>query len=85
VAFYDGATLIVTEVISKTILLPMLAYGVCLGVAEIAESTNLKGCPYTFVYKVYVNAILRGNPEHIAVCMIKTLKPWILIGQTMLN
>jgi hypothetical protein len=24
------------------------------GVAEIAESTNLKGCPHTFVYIVYV-------------------------------
>ena len=23
------------------------------GVAEIAESTNLKGCPHTFVYIVY--------------------------------
>ena len=26
------------------------------GVAEIAESTNLKGCPHTFVYTVYVLA-----------------------------
>jgi hypothetical protein len=24
------------------------------GVAEIAESTNLKGCPHTFVYIVYL-------------------------------
>jgi hypothetical protein len=24
-----------------------------IGVAEIAESTNLKGCPHTFVYIVY--------------------------------
>ena len=25
------------------------------GVAEIAESTHLKGCPHTFVYVVYLS------------------------------
>ena len=66
-AFYDGATLKVTEHFSKAILLPMfflwrLHGGVldfinlsATGGAEIAESTNLKGCPQTFVqaYIVY--------------------------------
>ena len=28
------------------------------GVAEIAESTHLKGCPHTFVYIVYVDTDL---------------------------
>ena len=28
------------------------------GVAEIAESTNLKGCPHAFVYIVYVSRLL---------------------------
>ena len=49
------------------ILLPVFVYGDCMavcsyfihlsamGVAEIAESTNLKGCPHTFVYIVYNN------------------------------
>ena len=29
--------------------------------AEIAESTNLKGCPHSFVYIVYVNSF--GPPQ----------------------
>jgi hypothetical protein len=52
VASNDGATLKVTELFSKAILLPMFVYGVCIavmldfihlsemGVAEIAESTK---------------------------------------------
>ena len=50
-----------TELFSKVILLPMFVYGDCMAlcsilytcqqrVAEIAESTNLKGCSHTFVY-----------------------------------
>ena len=64
-ASYGGATLKVTELFSKAILLTMFVYGdflaVCLifiylsttGVTEIAKSTNLKWCPQTFVYIVY--------------------------------
>jgi hypothetical protein len=52
----------VTELFSKDILQPMFVYGDCMavcliffihlsatGVAEIVESTNLKGCPHAFV------------------------------------
>ena len=28
------------------------------GLTEIAESTNLKGCPLTFVYIVYVDLVI---------------------------
>ena len=61
-ASYDGATLKVTEIFSKTILLPMFVYGDCVfdfihlsetGAAEIAKSTNLKH-PHTFGHVVYV-------------------------------
>uniref|UniRef100_A0A674CQL9 adenylate cyclase n=1 Tax=Salmo trutta TaxID=8032 RepID=A0A674CQL9_SALTR len=58
VASYDGATLKVTEIFSEAIVLAMSVYGDCMavcsilytclsatGVAEIAESTNLNGCP----------------------------------------
>jgi hypothetical protein len=60
--FYDGATLKVTELFSKAILLSMFVYEDCMaggldfihlsatGVAEIAESTHLKECPHTSVY-----------------------------------
>jgi hypothetical protein len=55
---YDGATLNVTELFSKAILLPMFVYGDCMavcwiihlsavGVAEITKSTNLKVRPPT--------------------------------------
>ena len=68
-ASYDGATLKVTEIFSKAILLPMLVYGACmavcsilytcqqLGVAEIAKSTNFKEGPHTFVFIVYVHIV----------------------------
>ena len=60
-ASYDAATLKVTELFSKAILLPIFVYGDCMavcsivytsatGVAEITEFTNLKGCQHTFVY-----------------------------------
>jgi hypothetical protein len=59
VASYDGATLKVTELFSKAILLSVFVYGDCMAtflsatfVAEIGKSTNLKGCPHTFVYIV---------------------------------
>jgi hypothetical protein len=53
------ATLKVTELFSKAIRLTMFGYGDCLavcslfihlskmGMAEVAEFTNLKGCPHT--------------------------------------
>ena len=56
----------VTELFSKVILLPMFVYGDCMAVcsifihlsamavAEIAKSTNLKGCPHKFAYIVYI-------------------------------
>ena len=64
VAFCDGATLKVIEFFSKTILLPVCRWRfhgsvhdyihlLAIGVAEIATSTHLKGCPHTFVYVVY--------------------------------
>ena len=65
VASYEGATLKVTE-LSKANLLTMFVYGDCMVVSsilytcqqwvwlKIAESTNLKMCPHTFVYIVYV-------------------------------
>ena len=64
-AYYDGAMLKVTELFSKAILVLMFVYGDCMtvldfihlsatGVAEIAESTNLKVRPHTFVFKVYI-------------------------------
>ena len=55
VASYDGATLKVTKLFNKAILLPIFTYGDCMalcsilctwsamGVAEIPESTNLNG------------------------------------------
>ena len=57
VASYDSDILKVTELFSKAILLPMFVYGDCMAVysiiytcqqrvAEIVESTHLKGCPY---------------------------------------
>ena len=69
----DDATLKVTELFSKTILMPMFVYGDCMalctifihlsatGVVEIATSTNLKGCPHTFVYIVYDDHKVCGN------------------------
>ena len=33
-------------------------YTSATGVAEIAESTNLTGCPHTFVYIVYVPVLV---------------------------
>ena len=65
-ASYGGATLKVTELFSKSILLPMFVYGDCMAVlldfihlsatvvAEIAESTNLKGSQHTFGHIVYL-------------------------------
>jgi hypothetical protein len=61
VSSYDGAMLKVPELFNKAILLPMFVYGDCVldfihlsatGVAEIAKSTHLKGCPHTYVYIV---------------------------------
>ena len=61
VASCDGAMLKVTKLFSKAILLPMFVYRDCMavfldfihlsatGVAEIAKSTHLKGCPHTLV------------------------------------
>ena len=66
-ASYDSATLKVTELFSKAILLPMFVYWDCIGfvlnfihlsatgVDQIAKSTNLKGCPHTFACIVYLN------------------------------
>jgi hypothetical protein len=68
VASYDGATLKVTELFS----IGHSTANVCLwrlhgcvldviqlsatGVAEIAKSTNLKGCPPTYGHVLYVKA-----------------------------
>jgi hypothetical protein len=61
VASYGGTTFKVIELFTKDILLTMYDYGDCMavcsisiylsamGVAEIAKSTNLKGCQHTFV------------------------------------
>jgi hypothetical protein len=66
-ASYDSATLKVTELFNKAILLPLFflrrLHGCVLdfihlsptGMAEIAKSTHLKACPHTFVYIVYLN------------------------------
>ena len=62
VASYDCATLKVTELFSKAILLPMFVYGDCIAVCSIyirylsatAESTIMKGCPHIFIYSVYI-------------------------------
>ena len=64
---YDGATLKVTVLFSKVILLSMFVYGDCIavcsihllatGVAELAGSTHLKGCPHTFVCTVEVSSL----------------------------
>ena len=65
VASYDRATLKVPELFCKAILLPMFVYGDCMavclilytsatGVAEMAESANLKACPHTFGHTVYL-------------------------------
>ena len=65
-ASFDGATLKVTEPFdtsysTATVCLWRLHGGVldfihlsATGVAEIAESTNLKGCSHAFVYVMYV-------------------------------
>ena len=64
VTSYDGAMLKVTELFRKDILLSVCLWrlrGYVLDfihlsatvVAEIAESTNLKGCPHTFVNILY--------------------------------
>ena len=59
-ASYDGATLKVTELFSKAIVTFVYGcvlnfiYPSALGVAEIAKSTHLWGCPYTFVSIVYI-------------------------------
>ena len=53
VASYDGATLKVTELFSKAINLPLFSMEIEWLWASILY-TNLKGCPYTFVYIVYV-------------------------------
>ena len=57
----------VTELFSKAILLPMFVYGDCMsvcsifihlsatGVAETAESSNLKGFPHSFEYIEYLH------------------------------
>ena len=66
VASYDGATLKVIELFCKAILLPVFVYGDCMhgcvlnfihhsAMAEIAESTHLKGCTHTFVYMVHIS------------------------------
>ena len=64
VASYDAATLKVTELSNKAILTANVCLGrfhggeldfihlSATGVAKIAKSTNLKGCPHTFVYMV---------------------------------
>ena len=65
-ASYEGATLKVPELCSEDILLPMFVYEDCMavcsilytsarGVAEIAKSTNLKGCPHTLYKGIYLN------------------------------
>ena len=68
-ASYDGATLKVTELFSKghsTANICLWRLHSCfldfihlsaMCVAEIAKSTNLKGCPHTFVYVVCVEGI----------------------------
>ena len=64
VASYDGGTLKVTGLFSKANVCLWRLHGCLLdfihlsatGVAEIAESTHLKGCPYTFVYIVYISS-----------------------------
>ena len=64
IASYDDAMLKVTELFRKAVLLPMFLWRLhgyvldlihlsATGVAEIAKSTHLKGCPHTFVYIVY--------------------------------
>ena len=53
-ASYEGATLTITELFSKAILLTMFVYGDCMAmeiVAEIAKSTNLYVCVYTLPFK----------------------------------
>ena len=64
-ASYDSATLKVTEIFSKAILLPMFVYGDVLnfihvsakGLTKIAESTNLKGFPHTLYIQKYVHIL----------------------------
>jgi hypothetical protein len=54
----------VAELSRKAILLPMFVFGDCTAmcsifVAEIAETTNLKECPHTFVYIYSVFTVLQ--------------------------
>ena len=44
------------------------------GVAEIAKSTNLKGCPHSFVYIVYVNEPV--NPPTIVFHIAPSFTEW---------
>ena len=65
---YDGATLKVTELFSMAHspanvclwslygCVPDFIHLSIMGVAEIAESTNEKGCPHTFGQVVYISA-----------------------------
>ena len=77
-ASYDDATLKVTELFCKAILLRMFVYGDCMalvdfihqsamGVAEIAKSTNLKGCPNLCIYTVPVKSL--DTPTHSRVLL----------------
>ena len=82
-ASYDAATLKVTELFSKAILLPMFVYGdrmdVCwdfihlsaTGEAEIAESSHLKsGIHILHIFIVYVKKIayIKSTNKNIAAC-----------------
>jgi hypothetical protein len=85
VSSYDGATLKVTDLFSKAILLPIFVWKLhgyvldvihlsAMGVAEIVKSTNVKVSPHTFVYIVY---ILRHVRQHNAmVANIDRSKPF---------
>jgi hypothetical protein len=79
VASYDGDMLKVTLLFNKTILLSMFLWRLhdCViihlsatGVAEIAESTKLKGCPLTFAFIVSVTNYNPYDMIRIAKCMI---------------
>ena len=64
-ASYDNATLKVTELFSKAILLPVFVYGDCMavcvihlsamGVAEIAKSTLEGAATYFCTYRISVD------------------------------
>ena len=80
-ASYNGATLKVTELFSKAILLPVFVYGDCMAVClilyacqqrvwlKLAKSTNSKGCPQTFAYSVCWICI--STPEIIMMFWMK--------------